>query len=156
MAPRDRLSVAALFTDCGDTVEDLRARTIRSIYYQGVLTAATALAGAASVIVLARTLSPEDYGLAMFAFIIVSAIELVSDFGIMSAILAQRDELRVSVDAAATLRALLAAISTGALAIVAIAFFGALHGSGFGDFLLVLSFVPSVSGIGFASQVKLR
>jgi len=137
-------------------VEDLRERTIRSIYYQGVLTVATAVAGAVSVLVLARTLSPEDYGRAMFAFIIVTAVELVSDFGIMSAVLSQRDDLGVSVDAAATLRFLLSVISSGALALFAIAFSGPLGYTGFSEFLFYLSFVPLVSGLGFASQVKLR
>jgi len=134
----------------------LRATTIRNLYYQGLLTAAAAVSAGFAVFVLARVLPPAEYGLASFAYLITVTAEMVADFGIQAAVLSRREEVPASVEAAATLRVVLALGGTGALALLALLAYGPLAAPNLAPFLLALSVVPLVSGLGFASQVRLR
>lgn len=135
---------------------DVRDTTAKNLYYQGLLTLAAAGAGAVAILVLARVLSPAEFGIAGFALLLSNTGERAADFGISAAMLSRREELGATLADASTLRLTMALAVTAVLATVAILMEGTLSTNGVGGLLLPLAFVPLVSGLGFASQVQLR
>jgi O-antigen/teichoic acid export membrane protein len=137
-------------------MEPLRAKTAQNLWYQGVLTVTTACVSVASVFVLAHLLDPEEFGRAMFAFLIVTSAEVLSDFGVMTAFLSRREEVGASIGAAASLRLFLSLAAAGGLAALSFILQGPFASLGIAEFLLPFALVPLLSGLGFGAQLRLR
>lgn len=137
-------------------MEPLRTKTAKNLWYQGVLTVATAVTSAVSVFVLAHLLDPEEFGRAMFAFLIVTSAEVLSDFGVMTAYLSKRVEVGASLEAAASLRLFLSIAAAGGLLGLSFALQGPLASVGIAEFLVPFALVPLLSGLGFGAQLRLR
>jgi PST family polysaccharide transporter len=96
-----------------------------------------------SIVVLARILSPDDFGLVAIASSFVSIIEGLSAFDVNKALIRTRDEERALYDSAWTLSALRGVVS--ALCMVSIAPF--LSDARIGAVLYVLALSPLLSGL---------
>ncbi len=96
-----------------------------------------------AVVVLARILSPDDFGLVAIAASFISIIEGLSAFDVNKALIRTRDEQRALYDTAWTLSALRGVVS--ALVMVSVAPF--LTDARIGNVLYVLALSPLLSGL---------
>lgn len=106
------------------------------------------LLGLASTVVMARLLSPADYGLLSMAFLVLGALEALLDFGATTALLRKPDASSEEIDAAWTLRFVQGALT--ALLVLAAAPFAvhAFDEPRLGGILCVLSACVLAAGAG--------
>ncbi len=97
---------ASRFPRTGTRVQDLGRRVAAGAAWMVALRFATRLLGVASMLVLARLLTPEDFGLVALATTIGALLDIASDFNFDLAIIRDRGAGRPEYDTAWTLQVL--------------------------------------------------
>jgi O-antigen/teichoic acid export membrane protein len=99
-------------------LSSIEARTVRGISAIGVSQLGTLVSGVAVVVVLARILGPEEFGIVGVAIIIINLLMSIQEFGIIPAVVQRDSRIEESVSAGFALR--LIAASLIAVGIVAV------------------------------------
>ncbi|HET9952714.1 MAG TPA: lipopolysaccharide biosynthesis protein [Candidatus Eisenbacteria bacterium] len=82
-----------------DERDDLKQKAVKSTAWYGITRLVTQVISWLTTLVLARLLTPEDYGLFAMAYAVISLFELFQEFGLGVAIVRRQDLTRKHVDA---------------------------------------------------------
>ena len=125
-APTAPMTVAPVVAPPAPTLEPappaenpLGGTVLRGLVWLGGMRWAAQLFTWASTLVIARLLAPEDYGLVAMATVLTGFLEVVSDFGLGSALVQTRDLRKREVEATMGATCLLGAGAAGVLAVSA-------------------------------------
>lgn len=78
----------------------LKARTTKALFWVGISTFLNRFLSFATTLVLARLLTPNDFGLIALATTVINPLQLLSDLGLTRAIVARKDKVDAAANAA--------------------------------------------------------
>ena len=132
-----------------------KAKTFRNVIYTGLTKGATLICIAVSSLVVARNISPSDYGVVGFAFIIIGFLSHFSDVGVGSAAIRSPTLDEHGLQTAFILKLILSSGAFVAAFLIAPFAHHLFNHSATGNVIRVLALDFLVSTIGFMSLVKL-
>lgn len=136
-------------------MSSLRTRTVRNVSHIGASQLIVLLLTILSMTVLARMLTPEDFGIVSIGMIFMALFSSIQDFGVMQAVVQRDSRIEESISVGLALRWIIAAI-LAALVIGLSSFIANFYGiSAISLVLIVLSLNLFVQPVAFPSQVLL-
>ena len=81
----------------------LKVKAVRAIFWVGVSTALTRVLSFLTTLVLARLLTPTDFGLIVLVTTVISPLQVLSDLGLTRAIISRKDRVDVAASTAVPL-----------------------------------------------------
>lgn len=136
-------------------MSSLKTRTVRNVSYIGASQLIVLLLTILTMTILARMLTPEDFGIVSIGMIFMALFASVQDFGVMQAIVQRDSRIEESISVGLTLRwiiaAILAALVIGLSSLIA-DFYGI---PAISLVLIVMSLNLFVQPVAFSSQVLL-
>ncbi|HEX3660344.1 MAG TPA: lipopolysaccharide biosynthesis protein [Acidobacteriaceae bacterium] len=132
-----------------------KAETFRNVAYSGFGKGLTLVCGALTSMVVARNLTPSDYGVVGFAWIIIAFLSQFSDLGLANAVIRRPALHPHSLHTAFTLKLVLGFGACAAAFLIAPFARHLFDHPATGNVIRVLSLTFLVSTIGFAPQVML-
>lgn len=136
-------------------LSSLKIRTIRNVSYIGTSQLIALLLSLGTMIVLARILTPDDFGIVGIGMVLLNLFYNLQDFGVLPAVIQKDDRIEESISVGLTLRLIIAGIIT--LVIVGVSpflsdFFG---NPAVAPVLMVYTLNLFVLAVGFPSQAIL-
>lgn len=106
-------------------MSELRSKTVKNISYTGVAQIISFSLSVISLIVLARLLTPDDFGIVSIGLIFLGLFHNFQDFGVMPAVIQRGDRVEESISSGLFLRLIITCLLTILIAIISpmVAFF---------------------------------
>ncbi len=132
-----------------------KAKIFRNVIYAGLTKGTTVICMAITSMVVARNLSPSDYGVVAFAAIIIGFLAQFSDLGVANAAIRRSSLDQKSLQTAFTLKIILGVVAFLAVYVIALFAHHFFQHPATGDVMRVLAFNFLLSTIGFMPLVTL-
>ena len=132
-----------------------KAKIFRNVIYAGLTKGTTVICMAVTSMVVARNLSPSDYGVVAFAGIVIGFLAHFSDLGVGNAAIRRSSLDQKSLQTAFTLKIILGVVAFIAVYLIALFAHHFFQHPATGDVMRVLAFNFLLSTIGFMPLVTL-
>lgn len=136
-------------------MSSIKTRTFRNISYIGLAQVTVLVLTFVMITVLARLLTPEDFGIASLGIILMALFTTVQDFGITQAVIQRDTRVEESVGVGLSIRWLIAALLLGTIVLISIPVSEFYNDSAIAPVLVVMSISLFIQPVAFPSLVIL-